>query len=397
MKIGLVGQNLLIDKPAGVEKYIYYIFHNLAKIDKTNEYTVYLPKTPEESWWKTLTNSNEHFKYKVIPYSTKPFVSWTQMLLAQELYKNPIDVIFYPFDTISGLLNFFMPKQFNPVCMIHDFGYIKTKEYRNPIIRLIHFFTIYYVIVFSKKLIVPANSVKETALKMYPTFGDVLYKKDKMEVVVEGLNPYFTETNKPKGAKTIKELRNKYGIEDNPYLYFVSTIQPRKNIPIMIEAFSKVIKENPKHKDVQMVLTGKYGWHYNESLEAPKKFKIEDNVKFIGRTSDEEVATLMKNAQAFINISIEEGFGLPALEAMSCKTPMILSDIDVYKELARDYAIYVDPLNVENIKEGILAALEDNYPKNAIEMAKKLSEKYTWEKAAQKTLEVFTKTLNNTN
>jgi|GEM_PF-603480 len=386
MKIGLVGQKLLIDNPAGVEKYMYYIFQGLAKVDKENNYIIYVTKKPEETFWKELTQGNKNFEYKVIKYSKYPLISWTQMLLAKELYDNPVDVVFYPMDTISGLLNFFIPKKFNPVCMIHDFGYLKTKEYKNPVIRLIHFFTIYYVIIFSKKLIVPAQGVKDTALNIYPTLNNTLYNEKKIEVVTEGLNPYFLQ---PKQKSSIESIRTKYGIEDNEYLYFVSTIQPRKNIPAMIEAFSKAIKENPKYKNTQLVITGKYGWHYNESIEAPKKYGVENNVKFIGRTSDEEVALLMRNTKAFINVSIEEGFGLPALEAMASRAPMILSDINVYKELAQDTAIYVDPNNIESIKAGILKVLENKYTKEYITKAKALSENYTWDKAATKTLEVF--------
>ena len=159
----------------------------------------------------------------------------------------------------------------------------------------------------------------------------------------------------------------------------------------MIEAFSEVIKENPNYKNLLLVLSGKLGWDYEKAISAPKKYEIEHSVKFIKRTPDEEVPVLMKESLAFINVSLEEGFGLPALEAMALEKPLILSNIKVYKELAKENAIYVNPKDKQSIKEGILRLLSGTYPEEYIKKAKEISKEYTWEKAAKDTLGVFKK------
>jgi len=384
MNIGLVGHKLLVENPAGVEKYIYYVFNNLAKIDKENNYTIYFPEKPKKEFWEKLTNSNPNFKYKVV----KKSLSWIQISLAMELYVNPQDVVFYPIDTISGLLNIFAPSSFNAVCMIHDLGYEKTNEYKSSLTRIIHHYTVKYVIQHCKKLVVPSFGVRDRILQVYKHVGEQACKQDKIVIIPEGLNDNFhnsDEITKKKG----KEIREKYGLGDKRYLYFLSTIQPRKNIPLMVEAFSEVIKENPEYRDVLLVLSGKYGWDYDRSINAPCKFGIKNSVKFLQRTPDEEVPVLMKESTAFINVSLEEGFGLPALEAMACETPLILSNISVYRELVGDNATYVNPNNRESIREGILKVLCDPGEKKHIREAKELSKEYTWKRAAQKTLEVF--------
>ena len=153
MKIGLVGNKLLIDQPAGVEKYIYQIFNALAKTDKENSYTIYLQNEPKKELWEKLIDNNKNFKYKVLKQNGGIFSSWVQLSLARELYNNPQDVVYYPLDTISGLLNIFKSKQFNAVCMIHDLGYKNINEYKNPITRFIHHNTIEFVVKNAKKII----------------------------------------------------------------------------------------------------------------------------------------------------------------------------------------------------------------------------------------------------
>lgn len=376
MNIGLVGQRLLIDDPAGVEKYIYNVFHNLALVDKANKYTIYVPHKPKKTFWEELVGDNENFKYKVV----KPFISWTQISLAWELLIHPQDVVFYPTDTVSGLLNFLAPLRFKPVCMVHDLGYTKTKEYSNILKQVLHYFTVWYTLIFCKRLIVPSVRVKQSIFEHYP-----LFRNDKKVIVIpEGLNPNFCKRNKGE----IDKVKEEYSIVGD-YLYFVSTIQPRKNIPKMIQAFSMVIKENEKYNNMKLIISGKKGWKFNESLDAPKKFGIENNVKFIGRNTDYEVSTLMSGAKALINLSLEEGFGLPLLEAMACETPLLLSDIEVYKEVAGKYAVYADPYDLESMKKGILEIIEKQYPREYITNAKDITARFTWEMASKNTLTVF--------
>ncbi len=269
MKIGLIGKLLLIDNPAGVEKYIFNIFNALAKIDDRNQYVVYFDKEPDAKFFKKLTNNNKNFEYKVLEKSKKPFISWTQMTLAQELLKNPVDVVFFPNDTVAGIPPLLSP-EFKAISMIHDLGYKSYNEYgKKPLIKFLHHYTLWYVMLFAKKIIVPSESVKDDVLDEKWSG----YDPHKIAVIPEAVDERFHRYEK----EDIDKVREKYNIGKGKYLHFISTIQPRKNIPNMIHGFALAIKQNPNLKNLKLLISGKNGWDYEESLDAPKKYGVEEN------------------------------------------------------------------------------------------------------------------------
>ena len=157
----------------------------------------------------------------------------------------------------------------------------------------------------------------------------------------------------------------------------------------MIKSFSSVVKENPNYQDIYLVITGSQLWDTDKVYKAVRDYEIQENVIFLGNTPDEHVAILLKGSMAYINVSLEEGFGLPVLEAMASKKPMIISNIPTFKELAEDNAIYVDPNSTSSIKEGMLKVLCETCFDEQIDDAYKLSQKFTWENTAKKTLQVI--------
>jgi len=388
MKIGLIGNTLLNSNPAGVEKYTFQLYNALAKIDSENFYTIYLTKKPTKEYWNELTNHNPNFDYKVIEPKPGILNSWTQILLKKELQKNPRDVVFYPNDTITGLLTFNKNKNFKAVSMIHDLSYQNYNEYKNPVKKLIHYNTIGFVIKNSKKIIVPSYFVKEKILSSYGLIKGHLNEQDKIEVIPEGLNKNFENLSKITD-KQIQEVKNLYKINDKKYLYAISTIQPRKNYLNMIKAFSLVVKENPIYKDIVLAISGKPGWDYDNVYSEPKNLGIKDNVLFLNNTPDEHVAILLKGAFGYVNVSFEEGFGLPVLEAMHSQKPLLISNINAFKELVKENAVYVEPQNLESIKLGMLKIICNKYPYHFIKNAYNLSKNYNWLSTAQKTIKIF--------
>jgi glycosyltransferase involved in cell wall biosynthesis len=186
----------------------------------------------------------------------------------------------------------------------------------------------------------------------------------------------------------MKKLQEKFNISDN-YVLFVGTLQPRKNIVRLIEAFAQI---KDQKKDLQLVIVGKKGWQYEEILAAPEKFGVTDKVKFLDFVSDEDLPSLYSNALCYVLPSLYEGFGLPVLEAMKYNCPVITSDVSSLPEAGGDAALYIDPTNVDDIAEKIKKLISDEkLREDLIAKGEKQIKKFSWEKTAKETLEVLTK------
>jgi len=337
MKIGINGQRLLVQDPAGPERYTYNLINTLAKIDRDNEYRVYFNGEPNKDYFTKLTYSNNSFK----PVVVKSRVSWTQSGLAKELKRNPVDVFFTPVHTMPIYRN----KKLKVVGMIHGLEYKFVSKSVNPIKRLLLGRPEEYLAKKSHALIVPTLATKNEIIKR----GWVEKDNPKISIVHEGAGENFYKRE----AEEISAVRKKYGLGDKRYILFVSTIQPRKNIPLMVRGYAEALKKNPDLADTHLLIVGKKGWDAEESYKAPKKFGVEANVLFPGFLSDDDLASLFSGAEAFISVSLEEGFGLPLLEAMACETPALVSDIPAFKEVGGEFPLYVQPNDYEEIGNSI--------------------------------------------
>ena len=179
------------------------------------------------------------------------------------------------------------------------------------------------------------------------------------------------------------------------YILSVGTLQPRKNYTRLIEAFSLFLKANKqKFSDLQLLIIGKKGWLYEDILAAPKKFGVGDRVKFLDFVPDSELPSFYQHALCFALPSLYEGFGLPVLEAMAYKCPVVVSNVSSLPEIAGEAGIYVDPASAESIAQGLLTAVRQ---RNLIQGKQRIStglaqmKKFTWEKAARQTLDVLEK------
>ena len=375
MLIGLNGQRLLTSEPAaGPEKYTYNIYKALAGVDKVNKYIIYFSDYPSNAYIKDLTQNNNNFSFKVL----RSRISWTQVALAKQLFKDKLDVFFTPVHTMPII----RPAKAKYVSMIHGLEF-KYSDPKNILQKVLIGKPELYNCVFSDKIIVPSKATKKDVIKRRCT------DEKSVTVVYEGVGENFYK----RPADEVTAIKKKLGIDSEKYFLFIGTIQPRKNLPATISAFATLSKENPAF-EVQLVVVGKQGWKYEESLNAPKKYGIEDKVKFLGRVSDEDLPGLISGAASLTNFSLQEGFGLPLLEAMACETPCVVSNIPPYKEVCEDLAYYANPSDIQDMKEKMLKILTNNN-KELILKAKERAADFLWDKSAKETLSVFEDAVKN--
>ncbi|SDF71541.1 glycosyltransferase family 4 protein [Terriglobus roseus] len=202
-------------------------------------------------------------------------------------------------------------------------------------------------------------------------------------VVYHGKSPAFH----PLIDRTqIEPLCVKYGLPER-YILYVGTVEPRKNLERLVEAFASLASALPT---TSLVIAGMMGWKQEHLTDLVHAFGLEDRVIFTGYVAEEEKPVLIAGSDLFVYPSLYEGFGLPVLEALACGVPTITSDVSSLPEVAGDAALLIDPKDTRAITKAIEAVMGD--PVLAAGLREKGPEqaaKFTWERAATQTAAVY--------
>ncbi len=181
-----------------------------------------------------------------------------------------------------------------------------------------------------------------------------------------------------------------------PYLLFVSTLEPRKNIITLINAFN-YLKQRYKIEH-NLILIGQKGWQYKPIFQAIASSPWFDCIHHLDYVPDELVALFYAKADVFVYPSYYEGFGLPVLEAMTLGAPVVTSNTSSLPEVAGDAAILVDPKDVISLAEAILRVVSDRNLRNELIIKGKAQAKlYSWERTAKETLNAYKTIQGNSN
>ncbi len=440
MIIGIDGSRAFLKERTGTENYSWEMIKALAKIDEKNEYIVYVRKgqlmslrgddRSEEKQIGSLSGIatgsldftrvslrmtgklRDNFNFPNFEFVEIPWPRlWTQGGLALKTWRDKLDVMWVPAHTLPVLGRWSLPM----VVTVHGIEYeYLPKAYKWGANWHLTWST-RWAVKRANKVVAVSKKTKEDLVKKLGV------NARKIEVVYEGVD---TDKFKNRNSKVkIKEILSKYKLT-RPYVLFVGTVQPRKNLIRLIEAFAmvggsrlSVVKDRRLRTDsVQLVIAGKMGWDYKEILAMPKKLGIESRVKFLGYVPDDELAILYRGARLYVEPSLHEGFGLPVLEAMASKVPVVVANAGALPELvsvegssAPWSGVLVDPMSVEAMGEGMLVGWGEKgkgkkgvvLPKGLDHMRGKMLRKrlvergeerikdFSWEMAARRLTKVF--------
>ncbi|MTK06422.1 MAG: glycosyltransferase family 4 protein [Hungatella sp.] len=175
--------------------------------------------------------------------------------------------------------------------------------------------------------------------------------------------------------------KKKFNIDQDYFLY-LGTLEPRKNIERLIDAYAALHKRDaliPK-----LVIAGKNGWNYDNVYKKVNDYKINESVIFTGYIKAEEAVTLLKGALAFVFPSIYEGFGMPPLEAMACGVPIITSNVSSLPEVVQDAGYLIDPFSAEDLSEAMFEIINNSEKREQlIEKGLKRAKEFTWKGSAE--------------
>lgn len=205
--------------------------------------------------------------------------------------------------------------------------------------------------------------------------------REKIRVVYHGVDPIF----RPLAAEEVAAFRARRGLPDR-FILFVGTLEPRKNLVRLIEAFAR----SGVDAETTLVLAGARGWYDDEVFATVERLGLSSRVHFPGYVPNDELPLWYNAARAFAYPSLYEGFGLPVLEAQACGTPVLTSSVSALPEAAGDGALMVDPYDVEAIAGGLRSLLTDETLREVLrQRGLEHAARFSWPRTAAETVTVY--------
>ncbi|MCH8821581.1 glycosyltransferase family 4 protein [Patescibacteria group bacterium] len=364
MIIGIDASRIDETDGTGTNNYSNNLIMALGDLDRKNKYVLYFRDLPKNY---NVGNANVSTRILGSP------IFWTQFRLSLECLTKPPEILFVPAHTIPIIRR---PK-LKTIVTVHDLGAEFLEAYHRFPQKIYLNWSTQYIARHATHMIAVSNSTKKDLM------DTLKVPSSRISVVYEGVDHKFFYR---RDAQEVRKVRLKYGL-DSKYLLFVGTIQPRKNIIKLIQAYAKL-----QNRKVDLVLVGKPGWLYDEIYKAPKKYSVSSFVKFLGFVSEEDLPSLYSGSEAFVLPSLYEGFGLPILEAMACEVPVITSNTSSMPEVSGDNALLVKPNDVNDMSYNLSRILnEEDLRLKLKDKGREWARKFSWEKAAKETIRVFEK------
>jgi glycosyltransferase involved in cell wall biosynthesis len=278
----------------------------------------------------------------------------------------------------SDVLHCALPGARN-VTTIYDLTTLLFPEYHTNLVRETQAKKFHFIQTQADAVIVISESAKQDVVE------HLGLAPSQVHVVYGGVDSSY----RPLPHTVVAETSSSVGLVPQEYILSVGTIEPRKNLVRLIQAYHQVRRKFP-HLTPKLVHAGMKGWMYQDVLTQVHTLDLEDDVIFLGRVESELLPVLYNGARLFVYPSIYEGFGLPVLEAMACGAPVITSNTSSLPEVAGDAAILVDPYDVTQIAAAMEQMLTDKNQRDTLgQRGLARSAQFTWEATARKTLKVY--------
>jgi len=401
MIIGIDASRANLLHKTGTEWYSFYLIKNLAEIDRSNTYWLYLNKPPRAELAAAIKD-NPNFSFKLLNW---PFFSfWTLGRLTWEMLWRRPDVLFIP----AHALPLFGPLK--TVNTIHDIAFLRennlyraveaktslagTRRLINIFVKLLTLgryhsdsvdylrFSTVFALRHAKKIIAVSEFTKQDILSIYSKTP-----ADKIVVIHNGYNDELYRRIQATPEK-ITSVLDKYALAA-PYLLYVGRLEKKKNISALVESFA-FLRENHPEITVKLVLIGDAGFGYDEIKYTIEEFNLNNQVIMPGWVAEEDMPYILSAAAAFIFPSKHEGFGIPVLQALACGVPTAVSDIPVLKEVAGDAVLYFNQNDKRQIATAMLSILTDeDLRRRLISQGLEQAKKFSWRQCAKETLALF--------
>ena len=354
------------EQTGGIGRYVRELTNALAIVDTSSEYRLFVAGASRENL-PTLPGDN----FSWMPTSITP--RWLHRIWHRARLPLPVELLTGPVDLFHAT-DFVLPPTrpaTRTLLTVHDLSFVRVPSAASPPLKK-------YLDAVVPRSVKAADHIQATSLA---TKADLieLYgtRENKVTVLYSGVHERFQAVT---DTQSIKAAKDRYGLADMSYILSVGTIQPRKNYSRVIEALSAI---RAAGHDLHYVIAGGTGWLEDDMRRTIERTGMTDFVHLPGFVEDHDLPALYSGARALVMTSLYEGFGLPILEAMSCGTPVITSNLSSLPEVAGSAALLVDPYSTEAIREAILEIENDCATRERlIDAGYMQAKKFNWRQSA---------------
>ncbi len=372
MLIGIDASRALRPQRTGTEHYAWQLIRHLLALGSGHRFRLYCHRPPPAGLFDLPGRPAGQHELCVIPFPRL----WTHVRLGAEVTRRPPDVLFVP----AHVLPLLHPRR--SVVTVHDLGYRYFPQAHTARDRA-------YLEVSTWR---DAHGAAHVLADSQATRDDLVrftgVPADKVTVVYLGRDETLAPVEDPARLAAVQQ---RLGIRSDgrsqPYILHVGTLQPRKNLVRLVEAFAQIRERQP---GLLLVLAGQRGWLADPIYQRVADLGLQEHVRFPGFVDDADLPALLSGAACFAFPSLHEGFGFPVLEAQACGAPVLAANSSSLPEVAGDGALLVDPLDTAAIAAGLLRLIEDEALAGRLQAAGFANlRRFSWQRCAEQTLAVL--------
>lgn len=347
MQVAINGQLVSFEhsyRNAGISRYIYNLLEGLAAIPSDQEYTVFVSGEQAANAASSQFGASSHMRIAAAPRGTsRPMrrIAWEQATLPSALSRLGADVFHAPANILpSGL-------RCASVVTVHDLAFLRYPEFFRPSRRLYQRWFTARSVRRASRIVAVSESTRQDLIELLHV------PEERIDVIYPGIPADFRPIE---DEQQINAFRERHHLPAR-YLLFLGTLEPRKNLTTLLEAYAALRAADPDAP--ALVIAGAKGWYYDTLFARVHTLKLEQAVTFAGYVTREEQPLWYAGAEVFIYPSWYEGFGIPVAEALACGTPTITSNVSSLPEAAGPVALQVAPGDAEGLARAMHRVLND--------------------------------------